>query len=105
MYRSNSSVETLHEPPPVITDEKEEEPLVPPDGGREAWRVTIGASLIMLIQIGFVSSFGTLAAYYLDVKLSNRTESEISWIGSVQAFLTYFLVSSLTIIITFRDRF
>ncbi|KAG2181401.1 hypothetical protein INT43_008984 [Umbelopsis isabellina] len=91
MYHSNASEETLHEPH-VIIDEKEEEcPLVPPDGGWEAWRVTLGASLIMLIQMGFVSSYGTLEAYYVEVKLNDKTESEISWIGSVQVFFTYFL--------------
>jgi hypothetical protein len=95
MNQPNSSEETLHEPHVILDPKEEEYPLVPPDGGWEAWRVTIGASLIMLIQMGFVASYGTLEAYYVEVKLTDRTESEISWIGSVQVFFTYFLVSRL----------
>ncbi|GAB5593439.1 hypothetical protein Unana1_08339 [Umbelopsis nana] len=61
----------------------------PPDGGREAWGVVIGGFLVFFVMFGLSTAFGTFQAYYATNQLSDWTESDISWIGSIQVFLIY----------------
>lgn len=49
----------------------------------------LSAHLVIMNTWGFVNSFGVFQAYYTD--LLSRTPSDISWIGSVQVSLTFFL--------------
>lgn len=67
----------------------------PPDGGREAWGVVIGGFLVFFVMFGLLTAFGTFQAYYATNQLSDWTESDISWIGSIQVFLTYACVSAM----------
>lgn len=62
----------------------------PPDGGWNAWTACICAHFVFLSTWGFVNSFGVFQAYYADF-LSPLTPSTISWIGSIQTFLSFFI--------------
>lgn len=61
------------------------------DGGFVAWLQVVGAFCLFFTSWGIVNSFGVYQTYYESYLLStNYTASQISWIGSIQAF---FLVS------------
>ncbi|KAI2627549.1 MFS general substrate transporter [Hypoxylon sp. NC1633] len=64
-------------------------PGPPPDGGRVAWMACLGGHLAIMNTWGFINSFGVFQAYY--VSQLNRPPSDVSWIGSVQIFLTFFV--------------
>ncbi|KAI0160623.1 major facilitator superfamily transporter [Xylariaceae sp. FL1272] len=59
----------------------------PPDGGLEAWLVLVGAFVIMIYTYGLVNSFGVFQTYYETELLTDRSSSDISWVGSLQAAL------------------
>ncbi|WVQ78583.1 hypothetical protein IAT38_000669 [Cryptococcus sp. DSM 104549] len=61
----------------------------PPEGGREAWSVVISAFLVLFSIFGFVTSFGQLKVYYLANQLSEYSQSDVAWIGTVQTFMTF----------------
>jgi MFS family permease len=61
----------------------------PPDGGIKAWTVVAMCHLAGFNTWGFLNSFGVLQSYY--VSHLGRPPSEISWIGSIQAFLMFFI--------------
>ncbi|KAI9740989.1 MAG: hypothetical protein M1834_002700 [Cirrosporium novae-zelandiae] len=52
-----------------------------PDGGFHAWLQVFDA------EMGVVNSFGVFQAYYESAMLNDQSPSNISWIGSIQAFL------------------
>ncbi|KAH8913094.1 MFS general substrate transporter [Coniochaeta sp. PMI_546] len=61
--------------------------FVPPDGGWLAWSQVVATLLTCAISWGLPSAFGVYQLYYRDtLKLP---QSQVSWIGSVQFFLTY----------------
>lgn len=60
-----------------------------PEGGRQAWLTVLGGFLILFCTFGTVQSFGVYQDYYSRVLLSERTASDISWIGSMQTFLLF----------------
>ncbi|KAH8088898.1 MFS general substrate transporter [Cristinia sonorae] len=60
-----------------------------PEGGLQAWLTVAGASMVLFCTFGMVQSFGVFQDYYTRVSLTDRTTSEISWIGSVQVFLLF----------------
>ncbi|KAI2602928.1 MFS general substrate transporter [Hypoxylon fragiforme] len=64
-------------------------PGPPPDGGRVAWLACICGHFAIMNTWGFINSFGVFQTYY--VSQLSRTPSEISWIGSLQVFLTFFI--------------
>ncbi|KAH8199088.1 hypothetical protein TruAng_006724 [Truncatella angustata] len=64
-------------------------PGPPPDGGRAAWICAIAGHLVIANTWGFINSFGVFQAYY--VTLLGRPPSDVSWIGSLQIFLTFFI--------------
>ncbi|GME47589.1 MFS monocarboxylate transporter [Neofusicoccum parvum] len=59
----------------------------PPNGGLRAWLQVLGSFMLFLNTWGLVNSFGVFQTYYATDMLSHESESNISWIGSVQAFL------------------
>ncbi|KPM35892.1 hypothetical protein AK830_g10670 [Neonectria ditissima] len=61
----------------------------PPDGGLMAWSMCICAHVLMANTWGVMNSFGIFQAYYTDY--FEISASKISWIGSVQSFLGFFL--------------
>lgn len=73
-----------------LTTHSIRDPGPPPDGGILAWTQCFCAWLVIMNTWGFVNSFGAFQTYYT-VILPNVPPSTISWIGSVQAFLMFFL--------------
>ncbi|KAH7305492.1 major facilitator superfamily domain-containing protein [Stachybotrys elegans] len=61
----------------------------PPDGGLTAWTQVAMGWLIIFTAWGYVNSFGSFQTYYTSTL--PHTPSEISWIGSIQTWLTFFL--------------
>jgi hypothetical protein len=60
-----------------------------PEGGREAWLVAAGTASILFCTLGYTNSFGVFQAYYMSHQLEDHNPDEISWIGSLQAFLIF----------------
>ncbi|CAG8981042.1 hypothetical protein HYALB_00008196 [Hymenoscyphus albidus] len=65
------------------------DPSIPPDGGLTAWKQVLAGHLIVLITWGFMNAFGVFQTYYVD--FLGRSESDVSWIGTIQIFLTWSL--------------
>jgi MFS family permease len=61
----------------------------PPDGGLEAWTITIMAHMAGFNTFGFVNAYGVLQTYY--VSHFDLPPSTVSWIGSLSAFLMFFI--------------
>ncbi|KAL2049322.1 hypothetical protein ABVK25_010419 [Lepraria finkii] len=58
------------------------------NGGLIAWLQVLGAFCLFFTSWGIVNSFGVYQTYYENDLLSaTSTSSQISWIGSIQAFL------------------
>ncbi|KAH0497995.1 hypothetical protein TgHK011_005276 [Trichoderma gracile] len=62
-----------------------------PDGGLRAWLVAFGAASIFFCCLGFSNSFGTFTEYYLSHQLSDHSPDDVAWIGSLSAFLQFFV--------------
>jgi MFS family permease len=60
----------------------------PPDGGMTAWIQVVGGWLVLFTCWGYINSFGSFQSYYTTTALPDHSASAISWIGSVQGFLT-----------------
>lgn len=69
--------------------QRSSDPGPPPDGGFRAWSQTAVAHLIMFNSWGYINSFGVFQSYY-ETTL-NVSPSAISWVGSVQIFLIFFI--------------
>ena len=65
------------------------DPGPPPDGGLLAWTQSFMGHLVVFNTWGYIVSFGVFQPYY--VTTLNRPPSDISWIGSVQIFLLFFI--------------
>ncbi|TLD39488.1 MFS general substrate transporter [Venturia nashicola] len=65
------------------------EPGPPPDGGLLAWTQAACGWLCIFNTWGFVNSFGAFQTHYTTTL--PQSPSTISWIGSTQAFFTFFL--------------
>ncbi|KZW00439.1 MFS general substrate transporter [Exidia glandulosa HHB12029] len=58
-----------------------------PDGGLQAWLTVLGVWFLSVATYGAVLSFGVLEDYYVRVYMTNKTSSQVAWIGSTQLFL------------------
>ncbi|KAL1874429.1 hypothetical protein VTK73DRAFT_306 [Phialemonium thermophilum] len=58
----------------------------PPDGGRKAWLVVLGAWCVSFCSYGWINSVGTFQEYYQSGPLKDYSVSTISWIPSLQIF-------------------
>jgi len=65
------------------------DPGPPPDGGRLAWTQAAMGHLVIFTTWGYVSSYGAFQSYY--VEALGHPPSDISWVGSVQIFLLFFI--------------
>ena len=66
-------------------------PPQPPDGGLHAWLSVVGACLVFFNAWGLVQAFGAYQSYYSTSLLESYSASNISWIGTIQAFLLVFV--------------
>ncbi|KAI0198611.1 MFS general substrate transporter [Astrocystis sublimbata] len=64
-------------------------PGPPPDGGKKAWLMCLCGHFIIMNTWGFINSFGVFQTYYQE--LLQLPPSNISWIGSITVFLTFFI--------------
>ncbi|KAH7127761.1 major facilitator superfamily domain-containing protein [Dactylonectria estremocensis] len=109
--RDDNSIAPRDEPPPSPCEQSESHPYdvsfggvirrslsrvsstirpgPPPDGGLQAWLQVLGCHLVVMNSWGFVNSFGVFQAYYTTTL--DRQPSDISWIGSMQTFLLFFV--------------
>ncbi len=65
------------------------DPGPPPDGGLAAWTQLVLAHLTIFNTWGYINSFGVFQTYYV-ISLK-EPPSAISWVGSVQIFLLFFI--------------
>jgi len=72
-----------------LTTRSIRDPGLPPDGGFTAWLQCFLCWLVVLNTWGLVLSFGAFQTYYTSAL--NMNPSTVSWIGSVQAWLMFFL--------------
>lgn len=64
-------------------------PGPPPDGGLRAWTSVAAGHLVIMNTWGYINSFGVFQTYYAtELGLPPAT---ISWIGSIQVFLLFFI--------------
>lgn len=63
----------------------------PPDGGLHAWLSVLGTGLVLFNAWGLVQAFGAYQSYYTTNTLQDYNASQISWIGTIQAFLLVFV--------------
>ncbi|KAH8894477.1 MFS general substrate transporter [Thozetella sp. PMI_491] len=95
--RNVPDVESLRKSLPTSQPESDVEsakpvsPLSIPDGGWEAWVQVLGSWVILVATWGLVNSFGVYQTYYEAELLSSSSSSDISWIGSVQGALLFFV--------------
>ncbi|KAL5332823.1 MFS monocarboxylate transporter [Aspergillus crustosus] len=61
----------------------------PPDGGFLAWSQVAFAHMVIFNTWGYINSFGVFQSYYTETL--GRTPSDISWVGSIQIFLLFFI--------------
>ncbi|KAK4118936.1 MFS general substrate transporter [Parathielavia appendiculata] len=64
-------------------------PGPPPDGGWQAWIAVACTHLIVMNTWGIINSFGLFQTHY--TAALGRPPSDISWIGSLQIFLLFFI--------------
>ncbi|KAH0556791.1 hypothetical protein GP486_005423 [Trichoglossum hirsutum] len=65
------------------------DPGPPPDGGIVAWTQVVMVHLVVFNTWGCINSFGVFQTYY--VNTLGRPPSDISWVGSMQIFLVFFI--------------
>lgn len=58
-----------------------------PNGGALAWIQVLSGFLLFFNSFGMVNAFGVFQDYYSAELLPTTSDSDISWIGSLQAFL------------------
>jgi MFS family permease len=63
----------------------------PPDGGWRAWSQILAALCINCIVWGYPSTFGVFQLHY--VETLGLPSAQVSWIGSIQIFLTFAICS------------
>ncbi|KKK14427.1 hypothetical protein P175DRAFT_0558691 [Aspergillus ochraceoroseus IBT 24754] len=61
----------------------------PPDGGFLAWSQVALAHFVIFNTWGYINSFGVFQTYYTEAL--GRSPSDISWVGSIQIFLLFFI--------------
>ncbi|KAL5356375.1 MFS general substrate transporter [Aspergillus floccosus] len=58
------------------------------DGGVQAWLQVLGSWILFANTWGLTNSFGIFETFYADNLLKTSSPSSVSWIGSIQLFLT-----------------
>ncbi|KAL1621671.1 hypothetical protein SLS56_009069 [Neofusicoccum ribis] len=65
------------------------DPGPPPDGGLNAWTQALMGHIVIMNTWGYINSFGAFQAYYTSTL--GVPASQISWIGTVQVWLLFFI--------------
>ena len=64
--------------------------VAPVDSGSTAWLQVFGSFILFMNSWGLQNSYGIFQTFYLDNDLTGHGTSAVSWIGSIQLFLTTF---------------
>ncbi|OJJ45906.1 hypothetical protein ASPZODRAFT_152862 [Penicilliopsis zonata CBS 506.65] len=64
-------------------------PPVFPEGGLRGWMSVAACWCIMFNTFGYINAFGIYEAYYKNSFLHAQSDSNIAWIGSLQAFFMF----------------
>ncbi|KDQ51282.1 hypothetical protein JAAARDRAFT_706557 [Jaapia argillacea MUCL 33604] len=70
-------------------ENKQPEPLPPPDGGLDAWLTVMGSCLVAFCTFGIVGSFGAFSDFYHTTFLTNYSPTVVTMIGAMQVFVLY----------------
>ncbi|KAJ1301772.1 hypothetical protein OPQ81_009001 [Rhizoctonia solani] len=93
--RPDAETATLNVSNTVNTDNEKQVPVYSPpqipDGGAAAWATLAGAWLILFCSFGYVNAFGVYQDYYTRIYMTNKTSSDIAWIGSTQLCLQFLM--------------
>ncbi|KAF8755950.1 MFS general substrate transporter [Rhizoctonia solani] len=93
--RLDAETATLNASNTIATDNEKQAPVYSPpqipDGGAVAWATVAGAWLILFCSFGYVNAFGVYEDYYTRIYMTNKTSSEIAWIGSTQLCLQFLM--------------
>ncbi|EQL29576.1 hypothetical protein BDFG_07806 [Blastomyces dermatitidis ATCC 26199] len=73
----------------VRTKDSGMDPGPPPDGGFNAWLQAGLSHLVICNTWGYINSFGVFQQHY--TTSLQRVPSDISWVGSIQIFLLFFI--------------
>ncbi|OJD13590.1 hypothetical protein AJ78_05959 [Emergomyces pasteurianus Ep9510] len=73
----------------VRTKDSGIDPGPPPDGGFNAWLQAGLAHMVICNTWGYINSFGVFQQHYTESL--QRAPSDISWVGSIQIFLLFFI--------------
>ncbi|PGG97825.1 hypothetical protein GX51_07137 [Blastomyces parvus] len=73
----------------VRTKDSGIDPGPPPDGGFNAWFQAGLSHLVICNTWGYINSFGVFQQHY--TASLQRSPSDISWVGSIQIFLLFFI--------------
>ncbi|POS78967.1 MFS monocarboxylate transporter [Diaporthe helianthi] len=80
--RDDKETAETHAPPPGVPAM-----MPPPNGGTRAWLQVFGAFGVFFNTWGLLNTFGVFQTYYETGNLFVESSSNISWVGSIQAFL------------------
>lgn len=82
---------TSQEQPPVPSNNQQVQPAIgpgpAPNGGLIAWLHVAGSFTLFFNTWGVLNTFGVYQTYYESGALFQASSSQISWIGSIQAFM------------------
>lgn len=95
--RSDSiSAESVHtqNPAPALASQslqpvESQDPFIPPDGGLVAWSQLVPGIVANALSWGYGAAFGVYQLHYKQT--TDWSSSQISWIGSIQTFLVFFV--------------
>lgn len=73
----------------VRTRDSAKDPGPAPDRGFKAWSHAVLVHLVIFNTWGYINSFGLFQTYY--VRTFHVQPSAVSWVGSLQIFLTFFI--------------
>ncbi|ROV95040.1 hypothetical protein VPNG_09493 [Cytospora leucostoma] len=80
--RNHSEIENSNKSPAPTSG-----PPPPPNGGLLAWLQVASGFLLFFSTWGMINTFAVFQTYYESGELFTASSSNISWIGSIQAFL------------------
>ncbi|ODM16435.1 hypothetical protein SI65_07942 [Aspergillus cristatus] len=94
MASTSTSSSSLAAKEPFVSSESEETPTentqtTVPEGSLLACSQVLVSHLIVINGFGYFSSFGIFQSHWIDTL--NRSNSDISWVGSLSLFLLFFL--------------
>ncbi|KAG8722434.1 hypothetical protein FRC08_002415 [Ceratobasidium sp. 394] len=94
--KRQSVADTLVAPAPSVDPSIAEKqvPYTPPqipDGGATAWATVAGAWLVLFCTFGYANAFGVYEDYYTREYMTNKSSSDIAWIGSTQLCLQFLM--------------